>query len=221
MESIMEDDRLQSLSDVLPLKNLGALAGPDRTAVLLVDIQCVFAGLPLQPSVPTVLSNLKTFLESARGFGVPIIVIRNVVPPEVNSPVWKRQFPQLENNWLDYGTPNAEFEPGFEPREGDIVITKPRYSAFFGTQLESILRTLDVRTVVSAGLTTDICVCSTVRDAFQRDLQTITLSDCCAEMTLNRHTSALESIASNFGTVCTSRELLAQWQGNRNMSQAG
>jgi ureidoacrylate peracid hydrolase len=66
--------------------------------------------------------------------------------------------------------------------------------------------------VVAAGLTTDVCVGSTVRDAFQRDFYVITLADCCAEMTLTRHEAALATLADNFGTVCSSTELLAIWQ---------
>ncbi len=183
-----------------------------------MDVQRVFTGLPLAPPVPDVLGNLRRFLDEARALGVPVVVIRAVIPPEVYSPVWQRQFPRYDNAWLGHGTRNVEYEPGFEPREGDLVVTKPRYSAFFGTALEAILHTLDVRTVVAAGLTTDVCVGSTVRDAFQRDFQTITLADCCAEMTRARHDAALETLADNFGTVCSSTELCAHWRIQRSSS---
>ena len=66
--------------------------------------------------------------------------------------------------------------------------------------------------MVAAGLTTDVCVGSTARDAFQRDFYVITLADCCAEMTQARHEAALETLADNFGTVCSSAELLALWR---------
>lgn len=194
------------------LRSLGPLAGPERTAVLLVDVQRVFTGLPLAPPVAGVLGNLHRFLAGARALGVPVVVIRNVVPPELSSPVWQRQFPNLDKAWLAPDAPNVDYEPGFEPCEGDVVVTKPRYSAFLGTSLEAILRTRDVRTVVVAGLTTDVCVGSTARDAFQRDLNVVTLADCCAEMTQARHDAALATLADCFGTVCASTELLAFWQ---------
>ncbi len=197
------------------LPTLGALAGPARTAVLLVDVQRVFTELPLHPPVDGVLGNLRRFLDEARAIGVPVIVVRIVVPPEVSSSVWQRQFPSLDPAWLNPGMLNVDYAPGFEPREGDIVVTKARYSAFIGTALETILRTLDVRTVVTAGLTTDVCVGSTARDAFQRDFHVMTLADCCAEMTLARHEAALETLADNFGTVCTSTDLMALWQARR------
>lgn len=197
------------------LRSLGPLAGPERTAVLLVDVQRVFTGLPLSPPVAGVLGNLRRFLDGARALDVPIVVVRIVVPPELSSSVWRRQFPRLDGDWLDPGTPNVDYEPGFEPREGDVVVTKPRYSAFLGTPLEAILRARDVRTVVVAGLTTDVCVGSTARDAFQRDLNVVTLADCCAEMTQARHESALATLADTFGTVCASTELLAFWRARR------
>ncbi len=197
------------------LGSLGPLAGPERTAVLLVDVQRVFTGLPLSPPVAGVLSNLRRFLEGARVLGVPVVVVRNVVPAELSSSVWQCQFPDLDKAWLAPGTPNVDYEPGFEPLEGDVVVTKPRYSAFLSTPLEAILRARDVRTVVVAGLTTDVCVGSTARDAFQRDLNVVTLADCCAEMTQARHESALATLADCFGTVCASTELLAFWRARR------
>ena len=143
---------------------------------------------------------------------MPVVVVRVVVPPELSSAVWRRQFPSLDEAWLGPGTPNVDYEPGFEPLKGDVVVTKPRYSAFVGTPLEAILRAREVSTVVVAGLTTDVCVGSTARDAFQRDLNVITLADCCAEMTQPRHESALATLADTFGIVCISTELLAFWR---------
>ena len=204
----------------VPLRTLGAMAGPVRSAVLLVDVQRVFAGLPLSPPVAGVLGNLRRFLDEARALGVPVVVVRIVVPPELSSAVWRCQFPRLDPAWLAPGARNADYEPGFEPREGDVVVTKSRYSAFVGTALEAILRARDVRTVVAAGLTTDVCVGSTVRDAFQRDFRVITLADCCAEMTQARHEAALETLADCFGTVCASTELLALWRTHRSTAAA-
>ncbi|MGI8483001.1 MAG: cysteine hydrolase family protein [Thermomicrobiales bacterium] len=196
----------------LSLHSLGPLAGPERTTVLLVDVQRVFTGMPLSPPVAVVLGNLRRFLDGARALGVPVIVVRNVVPPELSSSVWRRQHPNLDVSLLNPGTLNVDYEPGFEPSERDVVVTKPRYSAFVGTPLEAILRVRDVHTVVVAGLTTDVCVGSAARDAFQRDLNVITLADCCAEMTQARNEAALATLAECFGTVCASTELLACWR---------
>ena len=196
------------------LRSLGPLAGPEHTAILSIDVQRVFTGLPLFPDVPTVLSTLHRFLAEARLIGVPIVVIRIVIPPDLYSAPWQRQFPAYEPTWLSAGTRNVEDEPGFEPRPGDLVLTKHRYSAFADTALEALLRTRQIRTVVVVGLTTDVCVGSTVRDAFQRDFHVVTVADCCAEMTQAQHEATLATLADCFGTVCTSTELLALWRCN-------
>jgi ureidoacrylate peracid hydrolase len=193
------------------LHSLGDLAGPAHTAILTIDVQRVFTRLPLSPDVATVLQNLGRFRDAARRIGMPIVVVRIEIPPEVYSAVWQRQFPAYENTWLGPGTANVADEPGFEPQPGDLVLTKHRYSAFAGTALEAMLRTREIRTLIVAGLTTDVCVGSTVRDAFQRDFHVITLADCCAELTQARHDAALATMTDCFGTVCTAAELLAVW----------
>ena len=120
----------------VPLRSLGALAGPERTAVALVDVQRIFTALPLSPPVDGVLGNLRRFHDGARAIGVPVIVVRIVIPPEVFSSVWQRQYHDVvpRDAWLAPDTPNVDYEPGFEPRAGDVVVTKSRYSAFVGTR---------------------------------------------------------------------------------------
>jgi ureidoacrylate peracid hydrolase len=192
--------------------HLAALAAPAHTAVIVVDVQRVFAELPLYPPVPTVLAQLRRLLDEAREFAVPIIFVRVVVPPELVSDVWVRQFPHYEPTRLAPSSRNVEFAAGFQPHDGDLVVTKHRYSAFVGTPLAAMLRARGIQTVVLTGLTTDVCVGSTARDAFQRDYNVITLADCTAEMTRERYESALATLAETFGMVCTSEDAIAAWR---------
>ena len=97
------------------------------------------------------------------------------------------------------------------PTAADLVVVKTRYSAFIGTTLEAALRTCGITTVVVVGLTADVCVGSTARDAFQRDFHVITLSDCTAELTQAQYEGCLATLRNNFGQVMTSDELLALW----------
>jgi isochorismate hydrolase len=90
---------------------------------------------------------------------------------------------------------------------------KQRYSAFFGTDLDEILRARGTETVVVLGLTTNVCVQSTARDAWQRDYRTITLDDCCSEIGEGSHATSLAWPSPNFGSVCASREVSARWEG--------
>lgn len=198
---------------------LASLADPKHTAVLVVDIQNLFVGFPLHPPVEEVLPRLHRFIHAARSAGATIVRIQNVIPDEMYSEIWQRQHGS-PTSFLAPGSENAAFYAGFEPEPGDVVITKPRYSAFIGTPLETVLRTRGIRTVIVAGLTTDVCVSSTARDAFQRDFHTITLGDCAAEQTQARHESGLATLSSVFGMVCDSADVVAAWQTQHTKAEA-
>ena len=189
---------------------LAPIVDPGRTALLVVDIQNLFVGFPLHPPVEEVLPRLHRFIHAARAAGVTIVRIQNVIPDAMYSEVYGGQFGR-PTSFLAPGSENAALYPGFEPESGDVLITKPRYSAFIGTPLETVLRARGIRTVIVAGLTTDVCVSSTARDAFQRDFHTVTLADCAAEQTQARHESGLATLASVFGLVCDSSDVLAAW----------
>ncbi len=189
--------------------NFGFLTDPHRTAVLVVDVQNLFVGFPLHPPVEEVLPRLRRFVDAARAAGALIVRIEVVIPDAMYSEVWQRQYGPT--TFLAPGSEGATFAPGFAPEPGDVVITKPRYSAFIGTPLETVLRSRDIRSVIVGGLTTDVCVSSTARDAFQRDFTTITLRDCAAEQTRARHESGLATLASAFGTVCDSSDVVRAW----------
>src|SRR5262249_37718619 len=155
--------------------------------------------------VESVLDTLRRFIDACRERGVLVVRIQAIIPDEATNGVWRRHF---KERWatpspLGPDHPEAQFHPGFEPLSGDIVVTKPRYSSFYGTSLESILRSRGIQTVLVAGLTTDVCVSSTSRDAFQHEFDVVTLSDCTAEKTQARHESGLATLAATFGTVCS------------------
>jgi ureidoacrylate peracid hydrolase len=189
---------------------------PMRCALLVVDVQRYFTRqrpTPMYPPVDEVLDRLKRFAEECRARGVLLVRIQNVISEESAFGAWRRHFGER------WGTPSplapyqpgAQFHPGFEPEAGDLVLTKPRYSAFHGTPLTSILRSRGVEAVIVGGLTTDVCVSGTARDAFQHEFDVVTLSDCTAEVTQARHESGLATLAANFGIVCPSTDVLATW----------
>lgn len=97
-----------------------------------------------------------------------------------------------------------DFDRRFQPHPGDLEIVKARYSAFINTTLAVQLRERGIQTVIALGLITDICISSTIRDAFHNEFDTVTLSDCTATSTLARHEAALAALADCFGTVCPS-----------------
>ena len=92
-------------------------------------------------------------------------------------------------------------------------VDKSRPSAFYGTQLEPVLTSLGIRNLVITGVTTNICVETTARDAGQRDYQVHVVSDATAEFEKERHDHALNTIGFIFGWVNTMDEVLAGWGG--------
>jgi ureidoacrylate peracid hydrolase len=94
-----------------------------------------------------------------------------------------------------------------QPAEGEVVIDKTRYSTFVGTDFGERLSDLGVDTLIVCGVTTEICVESTVRDAFARDIRIFVPSDATAAADVQRHEDALRVIAYGFGTVTTLAEL--------------
>jgi ureidoacrylate peracid hydrolase len=92
--------------------------------------------------------------------------------------------------------------PELNVRPEDLVVVKQRYSPFLGTDLDIIIRTLGIKTVVLVGVNTNNCVLCTAFEAFNRDLEVILLEDCCASMNGTRfHEMALEQIRTSLGWV--------------------
>jgi ureidoacrylate peracid hydrolase len=101
--------------------------------------------------------------------------------------------------------------PQFEPREGEILLDKSRPSSFYGTRLEPLLTARGIRNVVVCGVTTNICVETTARDAHQRGYNTFVVEDACGEFEESRHWHSLYTIAWCFGTVVTVADAERSW----------
>ncbi|MFN3351377.1 isochorismatase family protein, partial [Pseudorhodoplanes sp.] len=92
----------------------------------------------------------------------------------------------------------------------DHTVIKNRYSAFIAgsSQLERLLRSLGIDTVLIAGTKTNVCCESTARDAMMLDFKTVMVSDCCAALSDEEHRAALENVFQQFGDVLTAAETL-------------
>jgi ureidoacrylate peracid hydrolase len=110
---------------------------------------------------------------------------------------------------LRAGTREIEIDPGLGVDPADEVIDKQRYSAFFGTRLELLLRSRGIGDLVVAGVTTSMCVETTVRDAAQRDYRTFVVEDGCADFDRDRHQASLSAMAFGFARVIPSAAVLA------------
>lgn len=195
----------------------------EATALLVIDMQNGFLdpkgsmaeiGMPSQQLVPAI-AGTQRLLEAARAAGLPVIFTRySYLPGYADGGILPNELvPAMrEVDALIAGSWDADVADAVAPAEGEIVIDKARPSSFYGTQLEPILTSLGIRNLVMCGVTTNICVETTARDAGQRDYRVHVASDATAEYEQARHDHALNTIGFTFGWVDTVDEILEAWE---------
>lgn len=192
---------------------------PRHTAVLVVDMQNEFCSpdgyvakqgwdiLPMQ----LMAEHLKQFLSDARKH-VPIVHIRGQYEPAMMPPQMVERLHRLNiPPYCQPGTKGVEFYPGFEPQPGDHVVTKRTFSGFAHSELEYLLRNLRIETVIVTGTFTNVCVDSTVRDAYFRGFYPVIPSDLSATPDPDVHRVSLATLGHFFGVVIPSSEITAVW----------
>ncbi|MEM7543611.1 MAG: isochorismatase family cysteine hydrolase [Pseudomonadota bacterium] len=196
-----------------------------RTALIVIDMQngfCAKGGSGEQAGFDitqcrAAIAPCLSLIEAARAHALPIIYTRLVWREDYRDGgiVTEAVLPGVvEARMCAANTWDAELIEEIRPRDEEFVIDKNRYSAFYGTALNSILTTHDIRHLVVCGVTTNICVETTVRDASQRDFRTFVPSDACGEIAPERHDWALATMGTRFGWVVDSTEIIDQWQAD-------
>jgi nicotinamidase-related amidase len=110
------------------------------------------------------------------------------------------------------GEPGWQIIPELAPADGEPVIDKTANGAFYGTDLDVVLRAQGIENIAFCGNTIDVCVHTTLRDANDRGYQCVLLADCCGAVTKKLHDAAVEMIKVEggvFGSVATSDEFVA------------
>ena len=195
---------------------------PIHTAVLVVDLQNDFCapegyvgqrfGCDPQANESLAKRNVE-LTEVARRAGVLIIWVQAIYDPEhLSAPmIMKGGQSNNEKRCLD-GTWGAEFY-NVEPKEKDLVIQKHRYSAFSGTSLDNHLRRHAIKTTVITGVSTNICVESTLREAFNLGYYVVIPRDCVAGNNEKLHEATLQNVEFLLGDVTESSSLIEHWSG--------
>lgn len=159
---------------------------PSKTALIVVDMQNDFIapGAPLEtPAGRAMLPTLKRTIAFCRQQGIRVIYTTATFRRDgydLGRFADDTLGPIARHACLIDGEPGSEIYPEIAPQVDEIVIKKHRYSAFYGTELEIILRGLGVETVVITGVTTENCCHATARDALFRDYHVVFLSDATA-----------------------------------------
>ena len=124
---------------------------------------------------------------------------------------WKRRRDDDDVPLCLEGSEGAEFT-GPMPRGGELVFSKRRYNAFQDTGLDIALRGEDIDTLVMAGLTTDCCIDSSVRAAFERDYHVYVVGDATACYQPGLHQATLEALALNCATILSVDDVISAWK---------
>ncbi|MBZ5573797.1 MAG: cysteine hydrolase [Acidobacteriia bacterium] len=153
---------------------------PSRTALLNVDMQnCFVENSPIAaPDGLTILARVNRLAAACREAGVLVIHTSIVLRPDgSNIGIFGEFSPPAKGGILNKGTQSAALHPGLVRGERDILLDKPRFGAFHGTDLELILRSRGIDSVIISGVATNICCETTAREAAVRDFHVFFLSD--------------------------------------------
>jgi ureidoacrylate peracid hydrolase len=205
----------------MTIPSLPDLVDPATTALLVVDVQNDYvdpegaigaSGVDMSRCVEMV-PRLEAFLDRARAAGLFVVHTRNWHRPATDSPAWRDR---VSRGWVLDERPGRADTWGAEfyriaPQTGEEVISKFRYDAFLGTNLEYLLRAREIRTVICTGVTTNVCVESTARAAHMRDFNVVLVADCCASPEPDLHEATLLNIQRHFGTVVLAERVEQAW----------
>ena len=185
---------------------------PAHTAVLSMDCQTGIVSIYVKDDKDGFLSRASSALNHARSKGMTVIHVqvgfrpglpeassRNLLTAAIKS---SPQHQQL------FQGPLAAIPPAIAPKEGEIVVTKHRISAFAGTDLAMILRANDIDTLVLFGIATSGVVLSTLLEASDEDFRLAVIKDCCADLDSNLHDCLINRFFPSRATVLTVKEFV-------------
>jgi ureidoacrylate peracid hydrolase len=183
----------------LPARPAALSVDLDRTALIVVDMQNAFAspggmldlaGIGVRPA-RDVIANTQMVCEAARQARLPVVYLTMGYPPDLSTAGGAdsanpqkelalrlmRERPELRGKLLTYGTWDFQIVDELAPQPTDTVIVKSRYSGFHATPLDSYLRTRGVRNLLFVGIATNVCVESTLRDAYFLEYWPVLIED--------------------------------------------
>jgi len=221
---------------VLPAEPAPIELDLDRTALIVVDMQNAFAspgglldlaGIDVRPAREAV-ENARMVCRAARRARIPVIYLTIGYPPDQStaggpdSPnpqkelalCLMRERPELRGKLLTFGSWDFQVVDDLAPEAGDPVIVKSGYSGFAGTDLDSVLRTRGVRNLLFTGIASNVCVESTIRDAYFHEYWPVMIADATMPAGPREiHDATLYNVRNFFGWVTSSEEVVTALTG--------
>jgi nicotinamidase-related amidase len=182
----------------------------EKAALLVIDMQDFFLN-PDSPTYvdggPAIIHKIVEIINVFRRAKRPVIFTRHVHHPDgLDAGImgWWWEGMCIE------GSPESEIHRDLRPLPREKVILKRRYSAFFNTDLEIVLRCLNAEDLVVSGIMTNMCCESTARDAYYRDLRVFFLADGTASINEQMHLASLLNLAFGFAFITTANDIISQ-----------
>ena len=204
------------------LTTLAEKVAPEHTALIVIDMQndfcddegaCAQNGQDLS-SVRAIVPTIQELAADARAAGATVVFVRVSHDDTTNSEVFLERRIGRKNEVCTEGTWGADWFGDLRPQQGDVVVTKHRFSAFIDTSLDLVLRSRGVRTIVLTGTATNVCVESTARHGHMLDYYVVFPSDGSASSDLAAHEATLHNIRAHFGAVVPAAEVGALWRAH-------
>jgi len=210
----------------------------DRSAIIVVDMQNAFAsrgglldlaGIDISGAAE-VVRTVDAVLGAARTRGVQVVYLQTGYKPDLSnggseaSPNPRKETalclmrarPELKGKLLVEGTWDVEIVPELAPQPNDIVVLKTRYSGFAGTTLDSVLRVREMRYLFFVGIATNVCVESTLRDAYFHEYWPVLVTDATMQAgPRTAHEATIFNVESFFGWTLDSKSLIDSLQSQR------
>lgn len=216
-----------------PKRTLAEKLLPAQAALLVVDMVNDFAhpdgkaaregGRPLE-HIRAIIPAIATLLDDARRAGALVAHVQHTTLPDdmSSSGPWvdaRLNAPYSAVEVCLAGTWGQEVIQELTPLAGEAVVQKHRYGGFHGTNLDLILRSAGIQTVVCCGASTNVCVEATAREAFARDYYVVLPGDACGSWDVTLHDATLRTAASRYAAVCTVAEIGQLWSGGAHDSR--
>lgn len=196
----MKLDLEKILKELKPYRERKAFVNPKHAALLVIDLQNYF-----QQIIQPILKNIQNIIQCCKQKNIPVIFTQHGHTDPLSD---GGSLGEWWGELILHGTTDWKFIPEMKIESKDIILPKKRYSAFFETVLDTVLREKGIQDLIISGVMTNLCCETTARDAFMRDYKVFFLIDGTATGKEDHHLATLKNLGYGFTYLMTCEELI-------------